>query len=816
MWTILIACALLCLVALAYLGRPYWAWVGAGAIVLGGLAQNGGHLELGWRVGAGIFVLLALVFGLVPLRRALLSSQLIGPIGKILPAMSETERQALEAGSVWWDAELFTGAPAWKQLLEFRCQELSAREKAFLAGPVAELCRTLDDHALTQNGDLPPHAWRFICEQGFMGMIIPTEFGGLGFSAAAQAAVIAKLASRSVVASVTVMVPNSLGPAELLLHYGTEEQKKHYLPRLARGQEIPCFALTEPFAGSDAGAIRAQGIVCRGQFEGREVLGMRLDWDKRYITLAPIATVLGLAFKLRDPERLLGGNEDVGITCALIPANMPGVVHGARHDPLGVPFMNGPTQGKGVFVPLEFIIGGPAQAGKGWGMLMQCLAAGRGISLPSLSSGAAQLATRTVGAYATVREQFGLSIGRFEGIETRLARIAGLTYLIGGARRLTLGALDAGEKPSVITAIMKAYTTEAMRVAINDAMDVVGGAGICRGPRNVLAHAYQSIPIGITVEGANILTRSMIIFGQGAIRCHPFVQSEMRAVAERDVAAFDKAFWGHVGLVFTNVARSAVLGLTGGRLAGAPCGGPAGRYFQSLSRWSAAFSVVADAAMGTLGGSLKRKEALSGRLADVLAHLYLASGVLKQFVDDKNNRDDLPALHWAMAHAQHEIAVALRGFLDNLPNRPAAWLLSRVIFPIGSQIGAKPPSDRASARLARAILDGGALRERLGPDVWLPEVGEPGLGRLEAALTAVVAAAPAVAKLRTAQKAGKLPRASPQEVLAAAEKSGVIDARESEQLKRSESLRADAIGVDAFEPETTAGGQGAARRALAR
>ncbi len=808
--------ALLVLVGLAYLGRPYWAWVLAAALVLGGWAAEGAHTGLAWRAVAGVLVALAVTFGFPPLRRLLVSARCIGPIGKILPVMSETERQALEAGTVWWDRDLFTGNPQWKKLLSFRVRDLDAREKNFLAGPVAELCRMLDDHAVMSSGDLPPHVWRAICEHGFMGMIIPTEYGGLGFGAAAQAAVIAKLSSRSVVAAVTVMVPNSLGPAELLLHYGTDAQKKHYLPRLARGEEIPCFALTEPFAGSDAGGIRAQGVVCRGTFEGQEVLGMRLDWDKRYITLAPVATVLGLAFKLKDPEHLLGDTEDVGITCALIPASTPGVIHGARHDPLGVPFMNGPTQAKGVFVPLEFIIGGPAQAGKGWGMLMQCLAAGRGISLPSLSSGAAQLATRTVGAYATVREQFGLAIGRFEGIEQPLARIAGLTYLIQGARRLTLGALDAGEKPSVLTAIMKAYTTEAMRVTINDAMDVVGGAGICRGPRNILASAYQSIPIGITVEGANILTRSMIVFGQGAIRCHPFVQDEMRAAATRDVPAFDRAFFGHIGLVFTNVARSLVLGLTGARLAPAPCGGPAAAPFQRLSRWSAAFALVADAAMGTLGGSLKRKEALSGRLADVLAHLYLASGVLKQFVDDGQKQEDLPAMRWAMAHAEHSIAVALRGFLDNLPNRPAAWLLARAVFPLGALGTAKPPSDRASARLARAIQDGGALRVRLAPDVWLPEFGEPGLGRLEAALQASVAAQAAQTKLKNAQRSGQLPRAAPAEVLRSAVQAGIIAANEAEWIKKAESLRADAIAVDAFESGSTAPSASPSRRALTR
>jgi acyl-CoA dehydrogenase len=782
--------------AFAYVRRPYWGWVVAGAI---GLVVAWAGAWSVWLLApaAGLFAVLALIFGLRPLRRGVVTAAAMPAISKILPKMSDTEKAALEAGSVWWDRELFSGAPEWSKLVQFACRGLDERERGFLANEIDELCRMLDDDKVSREGDLPPQAWEFIKSSGLMGMIIPREYGGLQFSAKMQSAVIAKLSSRCVTAAVTVMVPNSLGPAELLLHYGTEAQKQHYLPRLARGEEVPCFALTEPAAGSDAASMRSVGVVCRGTFEGREVLGMRLSWDKRYITLAPIATVLGLAFKLRDPEHLLGGEEELGITCALIPTRTPGVEHGARHDPLGVPFMNGPTHGKDVFVPLDFIIGGPKMAGRGWVMLMQCLAAGRGVSLPALAAGASELSTRVVGAYATVREQFGLPIGRFEGIEAKLGRIAGLTYTIDAARALTLGALDAGEKPAVVTAIMKAYTTEAMRVVVNDAMDVVGGAGICRGPRNVLATAYQSTPIGITVEGANILTRCMIVFGQGAIRCHPWVQDELAAAEKRDLEAFDRAFWGHVGLVFTNLARSIVLGSCDGALAPNPLNGKAGPYFQKLSRYSAAFSFAADVAMGTLGASLKRKENLSGRLADALAWLYIGSAVAKRFVDDGQNERDLPAFRWAMANALFEIETALLGLIDNLPLRPVAWGLRLALFPFGAH--AKRPSDRTTSQLARAILDDGPVRLALSPGIFVPGPHEAGLGFLEATLDKVVAAREARERIKEAQRRQLLPRGPALALLRQAVEKSVITEREAETIRNAEESRDAAVQVDSFE-----------------
>jgi acyl-CoA dehydrogenase len=745
-----------------------------------------------------LFVLIAfaVVLAVPPIRRALITRWVMPILAGTLPRMGETERIALEAGSVWWDAELFSGRPRWKRLLEFKPKPLTPKERAFLDGPVEELCRIIDDWDVIQKGDLSPEAWAHLKKHRFFGMIIPEEYGGLGFSALAHSAVITKISSRSVTAAVTAMVPNSLGPAELILHYGTDAQKKHYLPRLASAEEIPCFALTEPGAGSDATAQHSEGVVCRGTFEGREVLGMRLNWNKRYITLAPVATVLGLAFRLRDPERLLGGAEDLGITCALLPTRLPGVQIGERHDPLGVPFLNGPTYGTDVFAPVDFIIGGPARAGQGWRMLMDCLAAGRGISLPSLSVGAAELATRTTSAYANVREQFGLPIGRFEGIEEPLARIAGMTYIMDAARRLTAGAIDSGQKPAVISAIVKRYLTEGMRAVVNDAMDVQAGAAISRGPRNILAGPYASVPVGITVEGANILTRSLIVYGQGAIRCHPYVQAEMRAVAEKDLVAFDRAFFGHVGHTVGTGARAFGMAIFGGGTGGSGVSGPAGPMFGRLARYSAAFGVVSDAAMVTLGGTLKRRERLSGRLADALAWMYLCSAMLKRFVDDGQPKRDLPYARWASAHACHQIEIALTGVLANLPSRPAAWMLRLVVFPLGAHV--RPVSDRVSAAVAHSIMNDAEARERLTADIFIPPPGEHGLGRLEAAYRAAATAAPAEKKLKEAIRARKLKPLEGCALYDAGVQGGVITDAERRQLCEALTAREDVIQVDSF------------------
>lgn len=787
-------------VALLFRGRGYAAWTSALAVLLGNWALRGATPA--WLFGTCLVLAVgaAVLFGWPSLRRRVITARVMPRIAELLPKMGETERVALEAGSVWWDGELFSGRPRWDHLLAFEPKGLSDRERAFLDGPVARLCAMLDEWEIQQAGDLPDEVWELMKREGFFGMIIPEEHGGLGFSALAHSAVVTKLASRSLTAAVTAMVPNSLGPAELLLHYGTEEQKSHYLPRLARGEEIPCFALTEPSAGSDAAATASHGIVCRGKFRGEEVLGMRLNWNKRYITLGPVATVIGLAFRLRDPDGLLGERKDLGITCALIPADLPGVEIGWRHDPLGVPFHNGPTSGRDVFVPLDFIIGGAKMAGQGWRMLMECLAAGRAISLPSVSVGGAELCARVVSAYGMVREQFDTPVGRFEGVEEPLARIAGLTYAMNATRWLTAAAVDAGEKPAVLSAVAKAYLTEGLRTVVNNAMDIRAGAAIVRGPRNVLARVYAGAPIGITVEGSNILTRSMIIFGQGALRCHPYAHEEVAAVRDRDLARLDRALFGHVGFVLSNAVRALLLGITNGRLVRAPAAGPTERVYGRLSRMSAAFALLADAAMATLGGRLKRSEKLSGRFADALSWMYLASATLKRFHADGQPGHDLPFVRWACAHALIEVESALVGILDNLPARPVAWLLRPVVFPLGTR--RRDVEDRLGAEAARALLDDAEARHHLTADIYVPPPEEPGLGHLDAALEKARAALAVEAKIREALRGGLLEPESAEELVARALAGGVITDEEYKRLHDADEAREEAIQVDAFDPET--------------
>src|SRR5882672_3797427 len=618
-------------------------------------------------IAVAVFAAISIV---KPLRRAIVTGPIFGLYKRILPQISQTEQEALDAGSIWWDADLFTGKPDWKKLLAYEEARLSAEEKAFLDGPVEELCGMLHEWDIThERMDLPPEVWKFIREKGFLGIIIPKTYGGLGFSAHAHSEIVTKISTRSGTCAVTVMVPNSLGPAELLLHYGTDEQKNHYLPRLAKGLEIPCFALTNPEAGSDAGAIPDFGIVCKGMHEGREVLGLRLTWEKRYITLGPVATILGLAFKLFDPDKLLGAKEDLGITLALIPTSHKGVNIGRRHIPLSAAFMNGPNSGKDVFIPMQWIIGGEKQVGHGWKMLVECLAAGRSISLPSMSMAAGKLCSRATGAYARVRSQFKTPIGKFEGIEEALARIGGNTYMMDATRRMTLAALDMGEKPSVISAICKYHMTERMRSIVNDAMDIHGGKGIMMGPNNYLGHAYGNVPIAITVEGANILTRSLIIFGQGAIRCHPFVLKEIAAAGANDLADFDRALWGHMSFTISNAARSLWLGITGGEGISVEAAPETRRYLQMMTRFSSAFALLSDVSMFVIGGSLKRREKISGRLGDILSLLYIASATVKRFRDEGRQKEDRPLLTWAMYDSFFKLQVAMDGVLDNFPNR---------------------------------------------------------------------------------------------------------------------------------------------------
>ncbi len=665
----------------------------------------------------GVFAIGALLLNGSPLRRAVVSAPLLALFRRILPHVSQTEQEALDAGTVWWDGDLFSGDPDWNKLLAFPKPTLTADEKAFVDGPVEELCAMLDDWEITHElNDLPPVAWQFIKDKGFLGMIIPKQFGGMGFSALAHSEVVTKLTTRSATASVSVMVPNSLGPAELLLHYGTDAQKNYYLPRLAKGVEMPCFALTSPEAGSDAGGIPDFGIVCRGEWEGKpDVLGIRLTWEKRYITLGPIATLLGLAFRLYDPDHILGKHDDIGITLALIPTKTQGVQIGRRHLPLNIVFMNGPNWGKDVFIPIDYVIGGVDYVGQGWKMLMNCLAAGRSISLPGSGTGMAKMCALTTGAYGRVRTQFKMSVGKFEGVEEAIARIGGHAYLMEATRVMTAGAIDLGEKPSVVSAIVKYHLTELARIVMNDAMDVHGGKGICMGPSNYLARAYQSVPIAITVEGANILTRSMIIFGQGAIRGHPYVLKEIAATQEPDrrkaLVDFDAAFFGHVAFVVSNFARAFWMGITRASFVSAPGDRHTHRYYRQLTRLSSGFALTADAAMLLLGGSLKRRERLSARLGDILSWLYLASATLKRYEDSGRPADDLPFVHWAMHDALHKIQQAFYGLFENLPNRFVAGALRLVVFTYGREF--EPPRDNLGHAVVQTLLAPGPARDRL-------------------------------------------------------------------------------------------------------
>ena len=754
---------------------------------------------MNWLVG--IAVLASVVFLFRPLRRMLFSDPALARFRAVLPDVSRTEQEALDAGTVWWDGELFRGRPDWQRLYAFPKPALTDAEQAFLDGPVDTLCDMLDDWEVSYElNDLPAHVWQFIRDEGFMGMIIPREFGGLGFSAFAHSEVIAKLATRSATATVTVMVPNSLGPAELLLHYGTDEQKQHYLPRLAKGLEIPCFALTGPDAGSDASSIPDLGIVCRDVHDGVDRLGIRLTWEKRYITLGPVATLLGLAFRLRDPDRLLGGEIDVGITLALIPTSHPGVVIGRRHFPLNGSFMNGPNSGRDVFIPIDWIVGGAARAGQGWRMLMECLAAGRAISLPSSCAGMAKLAARTTGAYGRIRTQFRMPVARFEGVDEALARIVGNTYVIDAARVMTAGAVDLGEKPSVISAIVKYHATELGRRVIDDAMDIHGGKGICLGPNNYLGRAYQQVPVAITVEGANILTRSMIIFGQGAMRCHPFVLREMAAARDADTArgslAFDLALWGHIRHVSRNFVAALFHGLTGCRFARAPSGDPMARHVRELSRIAAAFAFTADVAMLVLGGSLKRREKLSARLGDVLAQLYLASCVLKRFADDGRPEADAPIVRWCLEDALHRAEEALAGVHRNLPGRLPRLAIRLAAFPLGRRL--PPPDDRLGTTVARLATEASPTRDRLVRGMYVPSGEDDPIGRLELALALAPQAEALGAKLRAAVREGALHSADGDTQRDEAVRIGLLTVDEAELLERHRRLVRDCIMVDDF------------------
>lgn len=776
---------------LGFFSSPLIVWtIGIAALLIGFQAPL-------WLLIA--FAVLALIFNIPPIRTVLVSSGVMAGMKalKLMPVISETERTALDAGVVWIEKDLFSGKPDFNKIMKEPYPDLTAEEKAFMEGPLEELCRIIDPWVIQKNREIPAHVMDFIKKEKFLGMIIPKEHGGLGFSALAHSEVIMKLSSRSLPVAITVMVPNSLGPAELLVHYGTEEQKKHYLPRLADGREIPCFGLTEPLAGSDAGSITSNGTLFKGD-DGK--LYIKLNWNKRWITLAAISTVVGLAFRLRDPQNLLGKGEDVGITAALIPSSTPGVVIGRRHDPLTVAFYNCPTQGKDVVVPLDAVVGGAEGCGKGWNMLMDCLAAGRGISLPAQSTGGAKLASRVVSAHAQIRKQFGFPIGTFEGIEEPMARLGAATYSLEAMRRFTLGALDQGIKPPVITALQKYYSTELGRKVINDAMDIMGGAGISLGKRNLLGEIYIATPIGITVEGANIMTRTLIVFGQGALRAHPFAYEEVKAVESNNKPAFDRAFWGHIGHIVRNLCRAILLSMSRGYLASAPSGaGTTAIYYRRLQWASATFAVLADVAMGVLGGTLKAKQKITGRFADILAHMYIATSILRRFEAEGRKEEDLPFVHYNLKLSMAEIQTSFDGIFDNLKIPGVRWFFkgwigawSR-INSLGSQA-----SDGWSHAISKAMLAENGIRARLTEGIYLPKDREQQVARLEYAFTISHKSDALEKKIRAAIKAGQMPKKKGSAAIEEAFAKNVINQEEYNLLKEAEAVRFDAIMVDDF------------------
>lgn len=747
-------------------------------------------------------LIIIVLFGVKNIRMQFITRPVFSFFKKLLPPLSDTEKEAMEAGDVWWEGELFRGKPNWETLHSYGRPKLTAEEQEFLDNQVVTALSMIDDYDIVQNRkDLPPELWQYFKDEGFFALIIPKQYGGKAFSAYANSTIVSKLASRSVSAAVTVMVPNSLGPGELLTHYGTQEQREHWLPKLATGEAVPCFALTGPEAGSDAGAIPDEGVVCRQEFEGEEVLGLRLNWDKRYITLAPVATVLGLAFQMRDPDKLLGDTESLGITCALIPTDHAGVKIGQRHNPLNMAFMNGTTQGEDVFIPLDWIIGGPQYAGRGWRMLVECLSAGRGISLPALATASGHTCTKTTTAYSYVRHQFGLSIGSFEGVQEAMARIIANTYQLEASRRLTTTGIDLKVKPSVVTAIAKYHMTEMSRDVLNDAMGIQSGKGIQLGPKNYLGHPYMANPISITVEGANILTRSLMIFGQGATRCHPYVLAEMETAAMEDSSAalerFDSLLLGHIGYGARNAFSALFSALTASRFNQSPVSGETQQYYKDMTRFSSALAFMTDISMLMLGGDLKRKEMLSARMGDVLSELYLGSATLKLFEDNGRQHDDLPAVRYVMATRLQNAAKALEDALRNFPNRPVAWLMRGLIFPLGNHF--KGATDKMAIELVKGMSKPGPARDRitfLCPDV---DGEESGIADVENAFIAQYACKQIYSKIKAAQRKGVLPKkVDNQQLFKLALEEKVIDDSEYAKIQDADKLRVAAINVDDF------------------
>ncbi len=789
----------------AYFRAPQLIWSGAIGIALVIFSFTSiaslTSLVIIWAVLLAILI----PINLPVIRQKYLSLPALNFMRSAMPAISKTEQEALDAGNTWWEVDLFSGKPDYTKIRDLPVSELSGEERAFLDGPVEELCSMLDDWTINQvDYDLPKPVWDFLKANQFFAMIIPKAYGGLEFSALGHSSVVMKIAGRSIAAAVTVMVPNSLGPGELLMRYGTEDQKNYYLPRLSSGEDIPCFALTGPENGSDAGAMPDVGVVCRMTFDGKKnTLGILLNWDKRYITLGPVATVLGLAFKLYDPDHLIGEKNNLGITLALIKTDTSGIEIGNRHFTANQMFMNGPNRGHDVFIPMDWVIGGQQYVGKGWMMLMNCLAEGRAISLPALSTGANKYIARYTGAYSRIRKQFKIPIGYFEGVEESLASIAGNTYIMNAARELTLLGLDTGEKPSVISAIVKYQMTERMRLSINHAMDIHGGHGICLGPKNFIGRAYQGIPISITVEGANILTRSMIVFGQGVIRSHPYLLKEIEAVNHTDEATslqlFDDAMFNHVGFIISNFFRSLILGLTGARFTRAPGKGKVKHYYRQLTRMSSAFALISDACVLILGGSLKRKEKISGRLADALSNMYMITAVLKHYEDQGNKPDDLPLLIWACEDSLYRTQEAIKAVMRNFPVPFIGKILNIIIFPLTKPYGGA--TDKQGHKIARLLLNPSSTRERLTKDIYFTDDPDDAMGRLEHALNATLNAEDAERKLRDAIRIGLITSLDYKTAIADAISQKIINEAEAEKILDAHNATLNAVSVDEFSPK---------------
>ena len=796
------------LLTLAYFRVANWIWLPS---VLGSLLAISWWGHLSWVVLSILWLLAsipALIFSLSLLRQRLITQPVLNFFKRQLPPMSATEREALEAGDVWWEGELFAGKPNWSQLLDLAAPKMTTAEQTFYDHEVVHLCKLLSAWEVDKNSkDLPPEIWHYIKQAGFLGMVIPTAYGGLGFSAYAHSNIIMKIASRSISAAVSIMVPNSLGPGELLQHYGTPEQQQYYLPRLAKGEDIPCFALTGITSGSDAANMSDRGVVCKGLWQGEEVIGIRLTFNKRYITLAPIATLLGLAIDLYDPEALLSDNSHPGISLCLIPLPHPGIQRHTRHQPIGAQFMNGPLRGQDVFIPANWIIGDVAKAGQGWRMLMECLAVGRAISLPAMATANAKLCYRSTSAYAAVRQQFKCAIGKFEGVQAALARIGGLTYMLEAARRTTVSAIDQGVKPSLASAILKYHSTEGSRQIINDAMDIHAGRGVQTGPRNYLSHPYQSIPISITVEGANILTRNLIIFGQGALRCHPYLRHEMAAAtstASNAIKRFDALLKSHLGYTLRNLVRAWVLGLSHGRATRVPLKGHSARYLQQLNQVSSQLALLSDVVLLILGGQLKRRERISARLGDVLSALYLASSSVQYYQQHQEPVEDKPYIDWVMQYCLAQSYQAIDALLSNFPlsgwiGRCTSRLLRFICFPLGRGQYVMP-SDSVDAAIANHMLAPSLLRDRLSADCYISAASDDPLGCMDRALEALQRAQQGQQKLQQAIRNKLISSGLDWETqLNVAVEKNILTTSEVELLRQCEYSCWDALQVDEFD-----------------